>query len=146
MRAADVDRDAVAERLRKAATEGRLSTEELERRMEAALSARTYGELDALVADLPGSRVLAPRPTRPVGLLGPALALAVAFPLAVASIVIAALVISGVLAMWWVWLAIGWWFFGRHRSRAYYMRYGSMHACGWHTRRVRAHNSRAFWV
>jgi hypothetical protein len=146
MRASDADRDGVAERLRKAATEGRLSTDELERRLETALSARTYGELDAIVADLPGGRALARRQPRPVGVLGPSLALAVAFPLALASIVIGLLVITGVLAMWWVWLALGWWFFGRHRSRAYHMRYGSMHACGWQARRIRANGPRSFWV
>jgi hypothetical protein len=149
LRASDADRDAVAERLREAATEGRLRTEELERRMESALAARTYGELDALVADLPGSRVLAPRSTRRQGALWmPAVAVAVAFPLAVASIVIAVLVITGVMAMWWFWLAIGWFFLGRRRSRLYYARRGElpMHGCAWHSRRMRTHPSRAFWV
>lgn len=47
------EREEAAERLRLAAGEGRLSLEELEARLEAALSARTYGELDALVDDLP---------------------------------------------------------------------------------------------
>jgi hypothetical protein len=36
-----------------ATTEGRLGTDELDERVGAAFSARTYGELDALVADLP---------------------------------------------------------------------------------------------
>src|SRR5437588_5413297 len=53
LRAADHDREAVAERLRKATAEGRLLAEELEERLGAAFSARTYGELEALVADLP---------------------------------------------------------------------------------------------
>jgi hypothetical protein len=43
----------VSERLRHATAEGRLSTEELEERLEALSSARTYGELDALLSDLP---------------------------------------------------------------------------------------------
>lgn len=47
------EREAAAERIRLAAGEGRLTLEELETRLEAALSARTYGELDALVDDLP---------------------------------------------------------------------------------------------
>ncbi|HMD57575.1 MAG TPA: DUF1707 domain-containing protein [Solirubrobacteraceae bacterium] len=146
LRASDADRDGVADRLRQAATEGRLLTEELERRLEAALSARTYGELDAVVEDLPGSRVLASRGSRR-SVLRPALALAIAFPLAVASIVIAVLVITGVMAMWWFWLAVGWFFFGRHRSRVYYTRYGWMHGCSaWHSRRPRAHPSRGFWA
>jgi hypothetical protein len=47
------EREETAERLRIAAGEGRLSLEELEARLEAALSALTYGDLDALVDDLP---------------------------------------------------------------------------------------------
>lgn len=46
----------VAERLHHATVEGRLLTEELDERLGVALSARTYGELEPLVADLPGAR------------------------------------------------------------------------------------------
>jgi hypothetical protein len=53
MRTSDADRERVAERLRKAAGEGRLEPDELEQRLETALSARTYGELDEVEADLP---------------------------------------------------------------------------------------------
>ena len=42
--------------MRHATVEGRLTTDELEERLEALSSARTYGALDALVADLPVSR------------------------------------------------------------------------------------------
>jgi hypothetical protein len=52
-RAADSDREATAERLRDAAGDGRLEPDELEQRVEAAYSARTYGELAKLTADLP---------------------------------------------------------------------------------------------
>jgi len=55
MRASDGDRDEVISRLRKAATEGRIASEELEQRVSAALKARTYDELEATVADLPGT-------------------------------------------------------------------------------------------
>lgn len=47
------EREEAAERLRIAAGEGRLTLEELGARLEAALSALTYGDLDALVDDLP---------------------------------------------------------------------------------------------
>jgi hypothetical protein len=47
------EREEAAERIRLAAGEGRLSLAELEVRLEAALSALTYGDLDALVDDLP---------------------------------------------------------------------------------------------
>ena len=52
MRASDADRDRVMEVLRVAAVEGRLTPDELEERLEAALSSRTLGELAALTADL----------------------------------------------------------------------------------------------
>jgi hypothetical protein len=52
-RAADSDREATADRLRDAAGHGRLEPEELEERLEAAYSARTYGELAKLTGDLP---------------------------------------------------------------------------------------------
>lgn len=60
-----MDRDEVVEKLRVAAGDGRLTAEELDERLEAALSARTYGELASLTADLPalGSpRGVAPPP------------------------------------------------------------------------------------
>jgi len=41
-------------RLHKAAIEGRIASEELEQRVSDALIAKTYGELDATVDDLPG--------------------------------------------------------------------------------------------
>jgi hypothetical protein len=52
-RAADTDRDAVAERLRVAAREGRIELWELDERLGRAYRARTYGDLAALLADLP---------------------------------------------------------------------------------------------
>jgi Domain of unknown function (DUF1707) len=63
LRASHEDRDQVVEQLRVAGGDGRLDGEELEQRVEAALTARTYGQLAALVADLPaGSGVAARRP------------------------------------------------------------------------------------
>jgi hypothetical protein len=52
MRASDADRDRVMEVLRAAAGEGRLTLDELDERLEAALSSRTLGELATLTADL----------------------------------------------------------------------------------------------
>ena len=54
IRVSHEDRDQVAEALRVAAGDGRLSLEELDERLEAALSARTYADLAPLLADLPG--------------------------------------------------------------------------------------------
>jgi hypothetical protein len=53
IRAADADRDRVAEILGTAFTEGRLSKDEYDDRLAAAFAARTYADLDRLVADLP---------------------------------------------------------------------------------------------
>lgn len=53
MRASHADRDRVAELLRVAAGDGRLTPDELDERLEAALSARTVDELAGLTADLP---------------------------------------------------------------------------------------------
>lgn len=53
IRAADADRDRVAGILGTAYGEGRLSRDEYDARLEEALAARTYGDLDRLVTDLP---------------------------------------------------------------------------------------------
>ena len=109
LRAADADRDAVAERLRQAAVEGRLEPDELEERLHTALRARTYGELDRLTGDLP--RRVPPRRSRPaVGMAG--LVLAVTVRLVVLMLVVAALLAAlAVSAAWWligvvVWLSL----------------------------------------
>jgi len=56
MRAADADRDRVVEVLNMAYSEGRLSKDEYDSRLENALSARTYADLDQIVTDLPAAR------------------------------------------------------------------------------------------
>src|SRR3984957_1584755 len=55
LRASHADRDLVVEQLRVAAGDGRLSPEELDERLERALTARTYAELAVLTADLPAT-------------------------------------------------------------------------------------------
>lgn len=64
LRASHEDRDRVVELLRVSAGDGRLTAEELDERLELAMTARTYGELAKLVADLPadGSVASAPAP------------------------------------------------------------------------------------
>ena len=56
LRASHADRDRTVEVLRDAAGDGRLTASELDERVEAALTARTGRELDALTADLPTAR------------------------------------------------------------------------------------------
>src|SRR5215467_5773218 len=53
LRASHADRERVVDALRVAGGDGRLSAEELDTRLESALSARTLGELAELTADLP---------------------------------------------------------------------------------------------
>jgi len=98
IRVSDADRERVAARLREHFAEGRLSQEELDERLSAALSAKTEGDLRRVMADLPGP---APVPV-PGGAPGPwAAGRGLAFrrgprlwPLAVFAL-IAALVIPG---------------------------------------------------
>jgi Domain of unknown function (DUF1707) len=56
LRAADVDRQFVADKLKAALDEGRLSLGEYDDRLRETYAARTYGDLDRLLADLPGAR------------------------------------------------------------------------------------------
>ena len=116
MRASDADRERVAERLRSAAAEGRLLTEELEQRLEALFRSRTYRELDAIVADLPG-RWRTPR-QRVSNALVPAGAL-LAIPLVAVAAVAVVFIATGVVAGWLLWVVAAWWFFGARRRRYY---------------------------
>jgi uncharacterized protein DUF1707 len=116
IRISDADRERAAASLREHFAQGRLSSDELDERISAALSAKTVGDLRPVMADLPGPAPVAP-PTRqsppravrhaPAFRRGPRL-----LPLAILALV-AALVIPGaswaflaflqlVLALWLV--------------------------------------------
>ncbi|MFD8593794.1 DUF1707 and DUF4190 domain-containing protein [Kitasatospora sp. NPDC059646] len=60
MRAAHADRERTVDVLKAAFAEGRLTAAEYEHRMATAHQAATYGQLSALVADLPAGPVAAP--------------------------------------------------------------------------------------
>ena len=99
MRAADTDRDRTVERLRDAAAEGRLTPDDLERRLETALAARTYAELEGVVADLPqpdGAR----RAVRERSELGGLLATSM--------LLVAIWALTGMGYFWPVWPILGW--------------------------------------
>ena len=53
IRASDADRDRTAAALREHLAAGRLTTEEFDERLDKAYAAKTLGELDDLMADLP---------------------------------------------------------------------------------------------
>ena len=55
MRASDADRHRIFDELSKAFEEGRLTHAELSERMDNAAGAKTYGELFALISDLPSA-------------------------------------------------------------------------------------------
>jgi hypothetical protein len=75
LRAADADRQAVADRLRRAHDEGRLDFADYDLRLGRAYAAVTYADLDELVVDLPaglaagGAAVPLPARRTPVALL-----------------------------------------------------------------------------
>jgi hypothetical protein len=56
VRASDAERQAIADRLNAAVGEGRLTLEEFSDRVGSAYAARTHGELEKLVTDLPAAR------------------------------------------------------------------------------------------
>lgn len=106
LRAADADRERAADALRTATAEGRLSAEELEGRVEAALSARTYGELDRLTADLPAPRRAEPRRgprRRGPSLLGERTAFA-----GTALLLLVIWAVTGAGYFWPIWPILGW--------------------------------------
>jgi hypothetical protein len=73
VRASDHDRDRVTDQLRTHCAAGRITVEELERRVEQAMSAQTVGELADLVDDVPQIVLPVEQTTRPavrVGLPG----------------------------------------------------------------------------
>lgn len=55
MRASDADRERVANVLREAAGDGRLTMDELDERLDAVYAAKTYADLDPVTSDLPGA-------------------------------------------------------------------------------------------
>jgi Domain of unknown function (DUF1707) len=67
LRASHQDRDRVVEVLRVAAGDGRLTADELDQRLEAALTARTYADLAVLTTDLPAAST----PVPPAGVAVP---------------------------------------------------------------------------
>jgi Domain of unknown function (DUF1707) len=71
LRASHADRDATVEMLRVAAGEGRLTPEELDERLEAALTAKTLRELAVLTTDLPArtGQPASPVPVQPKDLM-----------------------------------------------------------------------------
>jgi len=62
MRASDADRERIANVLREAAGDGRLTMDELDERLDAVYAAKTYAELEPITHDLPAAGSTAPVP------------------------------------------------------------------------------------
>jgi hypothetical protein len=102
LRAADADRERIAERLRKSHAEGRLDMAEFQQRLERCYESKTLGELGELVSDLP--RYEEPEERRSVGWVRPSRwRLAPVLP-----ILIAVLVVSAVIGhhVFWLWIPL----------------------------------------
>jgi|1186.fasta_scaffold72657_3 hypothetical protein len=72
MRAADSDRQAVADKLKQALDEGRLDLGEYDERLQKTYAAKTYGDLNGLLDDLPGISPAQPAPAPAVAAPPPA--------------------------------------------------------------------------
>jgi hypothetical protein len=100
LRAADADRERTAARLRESHAEGRLDLAEFQERLERCYAAKTVGELDELVRDLPRDDANDHRASMgwaPPWRLGP-----------VVPILIALIVISAALGhhVFWLWIPL----------------------------------------
>jgi hypothetical protein len=109
LRVSDAERDAVAEELARHLQDGRLDAAEFDERVGRAMAARTQGDLDGLLADLPHQAPGQPPAARP--------RLGWPFPLVPIAVVLLFVAIAGaagggpeghehpVWALWWlVWL------------------------------------------
>jgi len=143
MRASDADRDRTASLLREHHAAGRLTAEEFQERLDAAYAARTLGDIDRLMADLPSidlyhlpdesmRRMAAAGPARPPaapgghGRLSPAWRAAWGSWASVSMVLfviwlVTALSSHHVEGLWFLWVAGPWgailfgrWLFGAH--------------------------------
>jgi hypothetical protein len=66
LRVSDADREAAAQQLNRALSEGRITLSELEERLGIVYGAKTFAELEPPLADLPGAAVVLPQAAAPV--------------------------------------------------------------------------------
>jgi hypothetical protein len=100
VRASDVERDSAAAALQEHFVQGRLTLDELQERLHSVLSARTYGQLDDVFADMPKlpTQPAVPEPAEPP-----------VFPARYAAVAVMIIVMA-------VWLVLAAWF----SQRGYY--------------------------
>jgi Domain of unknown function (DUF1707) len=126
-RAGDADRNRTADLLKEAHAAGYLTLEETDERLGAALAARTRGELDRLVADLPHEWRASQE--RGQGPAGPAPRLRPALPPAAAWLVPLAVIVTGVLLL--AVLTRGLWFFPWPLLWIFFFAFGRRGRAGW---------------
>jgi hypothetical protein len=115
LRAADADRERTAERLRNSHAEGRLDLAEFQQRLERCYEAKTVGELDELIKDLPRQDGQDDRPS--LGWLLPRrLRLAPLAPILIA-LIVASAAIGHHLFWLWIPLAFLFWRISWRRRR-----------------------------
>ena len=114
LRASDADRERVAEALREAHAEGRLTAEEFDERVDRAYAARTYADLEGLTGDLPRPPAR-PAPAAPTG--SPAWRQArrsslgqLAGYLSLSALLVGIWALSGRGSFWPAWAMLGWGF------------------------------------
>jgi Domain of unknown function (DUF1707) len=126
-RVGDADRDRTADLLKEAHAAGYLTLEETDERLGTALAARTRGELDRLVADLPpewrASQERGQRPAGPPPRQRPAL------PAEAAWLVPLAMVITGVILL--AVLTRGFWFLPWPLLWIFFFAFGRRGRAGW---------------
>ena len=103
VRVSDAERDSAAAALQEHFVQGRLTLDELQERLNSVLSARTYGQLDDVFADMPN---LPPRPAVPEPAELPV------FPARYAAVAIMIIVMA-------VWLVVVAWFSQRGYGYGY---------------------------
>ena len=107
MRASDADRDAVVSDLGEHFQAGRLTLAEFDERTGRALTARTWGELKELLADLPATRPEPQIPAASSPRARPLLSPGHVAPPIMAGLVIAALVLAVACGGWGlIWLLV----------------------------------------
>jgi hypothetical protein len=126
-RVGDADRDRTADLLKEAHAAGYLTLEETDERLGTALAARTRGELDRLVADLPPEwRARQERGQRPAG---PPPRQRPTLPAEVVWLVPLVMVITGVILL--AVLSRGFWFFPWPLLWIFFFAFGRRGRAGW---------------
>jgi len=123
LRASDAEREHHAELLREHAAQGRLTVDELEERLDRVYAARTRGELEPIVADLPAAH----RPQPPRQRRRPRVRPELVPFIAVNLVLIAIWAATGAGYFWPIWPLLGWGLGligpcgrpGHHRRRAH---------------------------